>query len=133
MNSHKRDLVLTLLGRRVSVLVPPEEEPILTEAAEEVEQKVAVLRKSYGVSDEVQVLLMCCLDLATEAVQARLESSAQRARLHAVLDRLDGQMERMLHGLPTSLPASMPSGYPPSLAQSGRVLSPGPRLSGLPL
>lgn len=62
----KHSIKISILGRHFPVLVDDEEALALEQAAKLINDKVKTFRVEYGMRDDTDIVIMCCLDIATE-------------------------------------------------------------------
>lgn len=90
----KQSIKLTLLGRQFPVIVDEEEAAALQQAVKIINEKIARYRVEYGRKDDVDVVLMCCLEIATEFVkQKQNQSSVEVDSLLEKLSKLESQLD----------------------------------------
>lgn len=88
----KFEITLQVLGRHLSVVIPPEDEALIRQAAQQIEDRIRRFKEEYGLKDEAYLLLMCALDLQTEAQQ-------ERRLVQQQLQALNEQLGMTLHAL----------------------------------
>ena len=106
----KFEITLQVLGRNLSVVIPPEDEALIRQAAQQIEARIKRFKEEYGLKDEAYLLLMCALDLVTEAQQEQRSALDEVARLN---DQLSQTLEILsaaplqvhpLHNAPKDVP-----------------------------
>lgn len=65
----KHSIKISILGRHFPVLVDDEEAAAVQQAAKLINEKVKNFRVEYGMRDDTDIVIMCCLDIATEWVK----------------------------------------------------------------
>jgi cell division protein ZapA len=98
--SNLKQIEITILKRDFPVTVPAEEAPRVQKAAAIIEQKIAEYKQRYAVGEDMYLVLMCCLDLATENLALQEEGSAVDAllpeKLRAIRALLEAQPEETI-------------------------------------
>ena len=90
----KHSLRLNIVGRNFPVLVDEEEAVAVQQAAKLINDKVSHFRLEYGMRDEVDIVLMCCLDIALEWMKLKKQSNPLDTKLLIEkLSRLEKQLE----------------------------------------
>ncbi len=101
----KHEVTLRLLGRSLPVVVAPDEEAALTQAVQIIEHKIAGYRKSFAMNDEAYLLLMCCLEFATDNVNLRQENEQHMHNWQGKLGHLNQLVDDALLRLPHTVAA----------------------------
>jgi cell division protein ZapA (FtsZ GTPase activity inhibitor) len=66
-------ITLRILKKDIPLTVnSPEEEAAVRVAADEVDRRIGEYKKRFAVGDDLYLVLMCCLELATERTQTTL-------------------------------------------------------------
>ncbi len=90
----KHSLRLNIVGRTFPVLVDEDEAVAVQQAAKMINDKVSRFRLEYGMRDEVDIVLMCCLDIALEFLKAKKQTTALDTQLLIEkLSRLEKQLD----------------------------------------
>jgi len=70
----KYSIKVNILNRPYPLLVRAEEEEAVRNAARLINEKIRVYKEKFSVKDEQDLVIMCCLELATDNMnQARLQ------------------------------------------------------------
>jgi cell division protein ZapA (FtsZ GTPase activity inhibitor) len=95
----KSEISLEVLGRNLSVMASADEADGLRDAVQLIEQKVAGYRSAYDLTDESYLLLMCCLELATESASTRRDYARRSQQLADRFTTIDSLLARTLSHL----------------------------------
>lgn len=66
MQMEKYSIKVNILNRPYPLLVKPEEEEVVRTAARLINDKVKEYKDRFSVKDEMDLVIMCCLELATD-------------------------------------------------------------------
>lgn len=96
-----QEVTIRLMGKTLPVVVAGEtEEANLRQAVRGIEDKIAAFRKNFAMHDDGYLLIMCCLELATELQQHRQDADKAFADmaggLSAKLQVLNRQLDKTL-------------------------------------
>jgi cell division protein ZapA (FtsZ GTPase activity inhibitor) len=95
------EVTIRLMGKTLPVMVAGEaEEANLRLAVRGIEDKIAAYRKNFAMHDDGYLLIMCCLELATELQQLRYDADKAFADmavgLTGKLQALNRQLDKTL-------------------------------------
>ncbi len=82
----KHSLKISILGRHFPVLVDDEEAAAVQQAAKLINERVKTFRVEYGMRDDTDIVIMTCLDIATEWV--KLQQSHTPVETQPLLETL---------------------------------------------
>ena len=76
----KKSININIFGRQFPAKVDSEEAAVIEEAARTINAKIKAFKAEYRTQDDLDISIMCCLDIMTEhltyrAKQERLEKS----------------------------------------------------------
>ncbi|MEM6262382.1 MAG: cell division protein ZapA [Bacteroidota bacterium] len=81
---------INIFGRKYPVRVEPDEAPAVEEAALLINEKIRHLRTVFPTQDDLDIAIMCCLQLVSE--QLRLQDDGSQA-LQDRLDKINRQLD----------------------------------------
>jgi cell division protein ZapA (FtsZ GTPase activity inhibitor) len=82
----KYSIKVNILNRPYPLLVKPEEEEVVRTAAMLINEKVKEYKDRFSVKDEMDLVIMCCLELATDNLN-------QIAMTKETLQNAEGKMD----------------------------------------
>jgi cell division protein ZapA len=91
----KHSIKLNIFGRQIPVVVDSENEAAaVLQAAKLINEKVRQFRVDYGIRDDVDILIMCGLEIATQfiKVQTLLDDNADTEKLMDKLSKLEEKL-----------------------------------------
>ncbi len=89
----ERSIRIELAGRAYPLTIHPDEEANIRAAAQEINESIARLKKSYPLTDKQDLLAMAALEVTTRALNAKKPQAAS-----IELEALD-ELERLLNDL----------------------------------
>lgn len=90
----KNSIKISILGRHFPVLVDDEEAVAVQQAAKLIHEKVKNFRVEYGMRDDTDIVLMCCLDIATEWVKMQQnDNPLQTQSMLETLSRIEKHLD----------------------------------------
>lgn len=92
----KYNIKVNILGRIFPLLVSPAEEERVRNAARLISEKIRNYRERFSVKDDLDLVVMCCLELATDNIKQH-----EMLQLHAV------NHEQEIMGLTDALSATL--------------------------
>ncbi|MCB9233564.1 MAG: cell division protein ZapA [Bacteroidia bacterium] len=77
----KYSIKVNILGRPYPLLVKTEEEESVRNAARLINEKIKVYKERFSVKDDLDLVIMCCLELATDNIHqsARVRQTSKTA------------------------------------------------------
>jgi cell division protein ZapA (FtsZ GTPase activity inhibitor) len=97
----EKSVKISIAGRLYPITVDAQEESFVNEAASRINERVAVLESRYAVKDKQDLLAMAALQFATQYLEAKSNSIADKDGLYAALSEVDSMLQAHL-GKPTA-------------------------------
>lgn len=85
----KYSIKVNILGRPYPLLVKPEEEEAVRNAARLINEKIKVYKERFSVKDDLDLVIMCCLELATDNIHQRARQKQTIQSAGEKLARID--------------------------------------------
>ena len=89
----KYSIKVNILNRPYPLLVNPQEEEAVRTAARLINEKVKLYKEKFSVKDDLDLVIMCCLELATDNLnqrslmkEAKSEADERMAQIHEALN-----------------------------------------------
>lgn len=92
----KYSIKVNILNRPYPLLVRAEEEEAVRNAAKLINDKIKVYKEKFSVKDEQDLVIMCCLELATDNI-----NQARRQREQG--EQIDDQLAKVSELLSTAI------------------------------
>jgi cell division protein ZapA (FtsZ GTPase activity inhibitor) len=70
----KESIKVSLSGRSFPVIVDEDEAAAIREAARMINEKIGFFRLEYGMREETDIALMCCLEIATDFLKHKRQA-----------------------------------------------------------
>lgn len=92
----KQSLVINVFGRQFPTKVSVEEAKVVSEAAKTINAKIKAFKAQYKTQDDLDVAIMCCLDIMTEYLTHKGKHEAQIASVMSELSNLDQTLDHLI-------------------------------------
>lgn len=92
----KRSLTISVFGRQFPARVDSEEAAVIEEAARVINAKVKAFKAEYKTQDDLDIAIMCCLDIMTEYLSHKVQSQQQSEEILTELSRLEEKLDTTL-------------------------------------
>lgn len=92
----KRSLTISVFGRQFPARVDSEEAAVIEEAARVINAKVKAFKAEYKTQDDLDIAIMCCLDIMTEFLSHKVQSQQQSEEILTELSRLEEKLDATL-------------------------------------
>ena len=92
----KRSLTISVFGRQFPARVDSEEAAVIEEAARVINAKVKAFKAEYKTQDDLDIAIMCCLDIMTEYLSHKVQSQQQSEEILTELSRLEEKLDATL-------------------------------------
>lgn len=102
----KLSVKVHIAGRLFPLMVIPQEEAAVRQAAKEINDKLAELKNAFSGLDEAHLFSMLALDLATRFELLKTGISSQEAALNHQVNQLDETLNQLLATAQSGSPAS---------------------------
>lgn len=77
------------MNRPYPLLVKPEEETAVRNAAKLINERIKTYKDKFSVQDDLDLVIMCCLELATDNINQSEKRSISMAKALENLDKID--------------------------------------------
>ncbi|GAB4421162.1 MAG: hypothetical protein OHK0039_35650 [Bacteroidia bacterium] len=81
----KHAITINVFGRQFPAKVDREEAAVIGEAAQKVNAKIKAFKAQYKTQDDLDIAIMCCLDIMTEYLR---EQAQYRQQIEAALKEI---------------------------------------------
>lgn len=102
----KYSIKVNILNRPYPLLVKAEEEETVRNAAKLINDRIKVYKERFSVQDDMDLVIMCCLELATDnlnqAQRAKTNLSAAGEALERIDEALNAAILNVEEGAPTA-------------------------------
>lgn len=85
----KYSIKVNILNRPYPLLVKAEEEESVRNAAKLINDKVRVYKERFSVKDDMDLVIMCCLELATDNLNQANRTKKERSDAEEQLKKID--------------------------------------------
>ncbi|MEL6132018.1 MAG: cell division protein ZapA [Bacteroidota bacterium] len=92
----KYAITITVLGRQFPARVDSEEAAVIQEAAQSINAKMKAFKAEYKNQDDLNIAIMCCLDIMTEYLAHKTQTNGQ---VQTVLNELSNLEEKLSQSL----------------------------------
>ena len=92
----KQSIVVTVFGRQFPARVDSDEAAVIKEAARSINAKIKAFKAEYKTQDDLDIAIMCCLDIMTEHLTQEANAHQREASLRQALSQLDEKLEATL-------------------------------------
>jgi cell division protein ZapA len=102
----KYSIKVNILNRPYPLLVKAEEEETVRNAAKLINDRIKVYKERFSVQDDMDLVIMCCLELATDnlnqAQRAKTNLSSASEALERIDEALNAAILNVEEGAPTA-------------------------------
>jgi cell division protein ZapA (FtsZ GTPase activity inhibitor) len=92
----KRSLTISVFGRQFPAKVDSEEAVVIEKAARAINAKIKAFKAEYKTQDDLDIAIMCCLDIMTEYLSHKVQSERQSEEILTELSRLEEKLDTSL-------------------------------------
>jgi cell division protein ZapA (FtsZ GTPase activity inhibitor) len=92
----KLSVTVTIGGRVFPLMILAEEESAVRQAAHEINTRLGTLKSSFQGLDEIQLISMHCLDVATQLVLLKKNMATLETKLSEATDLLNAEIDNTL-------------------------------------
>ncbi len=92
----KHSLIIDIFGRKFPARVSSEEAKVIEAAARSINAKIKAFRAEYTTQEDLDIVIMCCLDIMTEYLTEKAKTEQQT---HTLLSELQALEDRLDHHL----------------------------------
>ena len=92
----KRSLTISVFGRQFPARVDREEAVVIEEAARHINAKIKAFKAEYKTQDDLDIAIMCCLDVMTEYLSHKVHAQRQSEDILNELSRLEEKLDASL-------------------------------------
>ena len=85
----KYSIKVNILNRPYPLLVRAEEEQAVRNAAKLINEKIKGYKDRFSVKDDLDLVIMCCLELATDNINQSLNQANKDRKAAAQIDKLN--------------------------------------------
>lgn len=85
----KYSIKVNILNRPYPLLVRSEEEEAVRNAARLINDKIRVYKEKFSVKDDLDLVIMCCLELATDNIHQSARTRHHEQKASAKLAKID--------------------------------------------
>lgn len=92
----KQSLVINVFGRQFPATVDADEAEVISEAAKTINAKIKAFKAQYKTQDDLDIAIMCCLDIMTEYLAHKNKHDAQIETVMSELSNLDQTLDHLI-------------------------------------
>ena len=92
----KYAITITVLGRQFPARVDSEEAAVIQEAAQSINAKMKAFKAEYKNQDDLNIAIMCCLDIMTEYLAQKTQTNRQVKTVLNELSNLEEKLDQTL-------------------------------------
>ena len=92
----KHSITINVFGRQFPARVDQEEKAVIQEAAESINTKIKAFKAQYKTQDDLDIAIMCCLDIMTEYLTHKTKSRTQVDSFLQQLSQLEQKLDATL-------------------------------------
>lgn len=85
----KYSIKVNIMNRPYPLLVRPEEEEAVRNAAKLINDRIKQYKDRFSVQDEMDLVIMCCLELATDNLNQAAAAQSNQKQAEGMLERID--------------------------------------------
>ncbi|MDX2286990.1 MAG: cell division protein ZapA [Bacteroidia bacterium] len=98
----KRSVVVSVFGRQFPASVDREEAAVIEQAAQSINAKIRAFKAVYKTQGDLDIAIMCCLDIMTEYLSYRQMQSQQLDTALEAVAQLEQQIARIMPAVPAA-------------------------------
>lgn len=92
----KKSIMITVFGRQFPAKVDAEEAVVIRNAAESINAKIKAFKAEYKNQDDLNIAIMCCLDIMTEFLSKERKHETQIQALLNEVSSLDEKLDQAI-------------------------------------
>ncbi len=92
----KKSIVVSVFGRQFPARVDSEEAAVIEAAAKSINAKIKAFKAEYKTQDDLDIAIMCCLDIMTEHLSSQVQLKKQKKVVFQQLSLLDEKLDQSL-------------------------------------
>jgi len=92
----KKSIVISVFGRQFPARVDAEEAAVIQRAAQSINAKIKAFKAEYKTQDDLDIAIMCCLDIMTEHMTHEAQSRKQAQAVSQQLSHLEETLDKTL-------------------------------------
>ena len=92
----KHSININILGRQFPATVDSKEAEVIQDAAKLINHKLRSYKLEYSAQDELDIALMCCLEIMTEFLTYKVRDTRGFSQVKEELDQLNQQLDQTL-------------------------------------
>ena len=92
----KKSININIFGRQFPARVDNEEAAVIEEAAARINAKIKAFKAEYKTQDDLDIAIMCCLDIMTEYLKQRFQDKKSE---QTILNELAILEQKLNHSL----------------------------------
>jgi len=92
----KHSIVIHIFGRKFPAKVSSEEAAVIQEAADVINKKMRAFKAEYTSQDNLDIAIMCCLDIMTEYLRFQTQGSKKVATVLNELSILEQKLDHSI-------------------------------------
>ncbi|MEL6592231.1 MAG: cell division protein ZapA [Bacteroidota bacterium] len=89
----KQSIVVNIFGRQFPARVDSEEAAVIQEAAQSINGKIKAFKAQYKTQDDLDIAIMCCLDIMTEHLKDKANTARQTDTALESLQELEQRLD----------------------------------------
>ena len=102
----KYSIKVNILNRPYPLLVKAEEEETVRNAAKLINDRIKVYKERFSVQDDMDLVIMCCLELATDNLNQALRAKTSLSSASDALERIDEALNAAILNVEEGAPAA---------------------------
>lgn len=92
----KHSITINVFGRQFPARVDKEEKAVIQEAAQSINSKIKAFKAQYKTQDDLDIAIMCCLDIMTEYLAHKAKARRQADTFLQELSHLEQKLDDTL-------------------------------------
>ncbi len=89
----KQSIILNIFGRQFPAVVDKEEAAVIERSAETINAKIKAFKAQYKTQDDLDIAIMCCLEIMTEYLKDKARSQRESEMLLQNLSQLEERLD----------------------------------------
>lgn len=102
----KYSIKVNILNRPYPLLVKAEEEETVRNAAKLINDRIKVYKERFSVQDDMDLVIMCCLELATDNLNQAQRAKTNLSSAAEALERIDEALNAAILNVEEGAPAA---------------------------